>query len=475
MLASFPGSTDYSSGSVSETFIIGQATPSVIVSITGGTYTGSPFLATTSSLEGVAPTLTYYAGTSATGTALSGAPTSAGTYTVLASFPGSTDFTSGSVSETFSIGKATPSVIVSIAGGTYTGSSFMATTSALEGVTPTLNYYTGTSATGTPLSGTPTSAGTYTVSASFPGSTDYTSGSVSETFTIGKATPNVIVSDAGGPYSGSTYPATGTVDGGNSLEGVSPTLTYYAGTNATGTALSGAPSAVGTYTVLASFAGSADYTTATSSALTFSISNISQTTPTVTVSDVGGTYDGSTFPATATVNDGSSLEGVTSTLTYYAGTSATGTALSGAPTSAGTYTVLASFPGSADYISGSASATFTITQATPSVAVSDAGGTYSGSSFPGTTSGLEGVTPTLTYYAGTSATGTALSAHRPPRERTRCWPASPAARITPVEPPARRSRSPRPRPASRSAMRAARTAARRSRRRHLAWKGLRQH
>ena len=70
-----------------------------------------------------------------------------------------------------------------------------------------------------------------------------------------------------------------------------------------------------------------------------------------------------------------SLEGVTPTLTYYSGTSATGTALSGAPTTVGTYTVLASFAGSTDYTSGTASTTFTIGQATPTVSVTDIGGT----------------------------------------------------------------------------------------------------
>ena len=49
------------------------------------------------------PSLTYYSGTSATGTALSGAPTAVGTYTVLASFAGSTDYTSGAASTTFTI------------------------------------------------------------------------------------------------------------------------------------------------------------------------------------------------------------------------------------------------------------------------------------------------------------------------------------------------------------------------------------
>ncbi len=76
----------------------------------GGTYTGSAFTATTTNIEGVPPSLVYYSGTSATGTALSGAPTSAGTYTVLASFAGSTDYTSGTASTTFTISRATPTV-----------------------------------------------------------------------------------------------------------------------------------------------------------------------------------------------------------------------------------------------------------------------------------------------------------------------------------------------------------------------------
>ncbi len=123
-----------------------------------------------------------------------------------------------------------------------------------------------------------------------------------------------------------------------------------------GTALTAVPSTVGTYTVLASFAGSTDYTSAAAST-TFTITG--QTAPTVHVTDSGGTYNGAAFSATDTVagvgsqsTASASLEGVTPSLTYYSGASATGTALSGAPTTAGTYTVLASFAGSTDYGSG---------------------------------------------------------------------------------------------------------------------------
>jgi autotransporter-associated beta strand protein len=90
-------------------------------------------------------------------------------------------------------------------------------------------------------------------------------------------TPTLTVTDAGGTFSGSALPATATFTGPgittavSTLEGVSPTFTYYSGTTATGTGTSTAPSAAGTYTVVGSFAGSADYAAVVSAPVTFSI------------------------------------------------------------------------------------------------------------------------------------------------------------------------------------------------------------
>ena len=130
-----------------------------------------------------------------------------------------------------------------------------------------MTYYAGSSTSGTPSSSAPVSVGTYTVLASFPGSTDYTAASATTTFTIGKDAPTVQVSDGGGIYNGAAYTATATIAGvggwGTSLEGASLYMTYYAGSSANGTPSSSAPVSVGTYTALASFSGSTDYTTAT--------------------------------------------------------------------------------------------------------------------------------------------------------------------------------------------------------------------
>ena len=439
-------------------FAITPATPTVAVTDAGGTYDGLAFGADATvggigggsgpSLEGVGLTVSYYAGTTAVGMPMAGVPTAAGTYTVLASFPGSADYGSNMASVTFRIAPATPTVAVSDPGGTYDGTPSVASATVtglsgpagatLEGVTPSLSYYVGTYSgvgqlTGlTSLSGAPSGVGTYTVLAGFPGSADYAAASALANFRITPATPTVAVVDAGGTYRGTAFVASATVAGvsgpaGATLEGVTPSLTYYAGTYSgvaqlTGlTALAGAPSGVGAYTVLASFPGSSDYVAATGLA-NFSIG---RATPTVGVNAPGGAYSGTAFVASAAVAGGASLEGVAPSLTYYAGTytslgQLTGmTAMSGAPIQPGVYTVVAEFAGSADYTAAAGLANFHITPATPTVAVVDAGGTYSGTAFGASAtvtglsglavSTLEGVAPSLTYYVGAYSTPAQLT------------------------------------------------------------------
>jgi hypothetical protein len=108
---------------------------------------------------------------------------------------------------------------------------------------------------------------------------------------------------------------------GPSLEGISPVLTYYAGSTATGPPLSGPPTAVGTYTVVASFPGSADYSTASSPPVTFSI-----LAPAATVtlsSSAGSTVFGESLTLTASVSLGGPGTGApTGAVTFYDGAAA---------------------------------------------------------------------------------------------------------------------------------------------------------
>ncbi len=128
-----------------------------------------------------------------------------------------------------------------------------------------------------------------------------------------------------------------------------------------------------------------------------------QATPTVTVTDANGTYDGDPFAATALVADAATLGGTGLTLDYVRN-NADGTTTdlgSQAPRDAGSYTATASFAGSPDYTSASVSTTFTI---------SPKALTYSGLSVPaskvydGTTTAVVSGTAAL-MTAETAGTG----------------------------------------------------------------------
>ena len=102
--------------------------------------------------------------------------------------------------------------------------------------------------------------------------------------------------------------------------------------------------AVGSHNITAVYVGDADDAGSTSPVLTESVLS-TMIWPTVTVAEMGGTYGGLPFPATVRVNGETNLEGVTPTLAYYAGELtptqiASATPLSGAPSAAGTYTVV---------------------------------------------------------------------------------------------------------------------------------------
>lgn len=386
VLASFPGSTSYAAATLTKTFAIQRATPQLSVAGSNITYSGNPDAASAavagvsgtfaSSLDGVQPGLTYYAGTTATGSPLAGAPVNAGKYTVVANFAGSTSYQPASASATFTIAKANPAIAIADPSATYDGAAHGASAivtgvgatsgTTLDGASLSFTYYAGSTPTGTPLAGPPSAAGTYTVVATFPGSTNYTNATASRSYTISRASPSLIVTNSGGVYSGNPTNTAWTITGVNgtasaSLEGVTPTLRFFAGTGTGGMLLNAAPSNAGTYTVLADFAGSNNYAPVT--AATFY--TISPATPVLSVTAKSGSYNGNRFPASATITGISglpspTLDGVAATFLYYSGATASGDGVADAPFEAGTYVVVASFPGSTNYTAVSGTATFRI-------------------------------------------------------------------------------------------------------------------
>jgi hypothetical protein len=389
------GDANLNNNSQSVQTTVTQATPTVTVT-DGGTYNGNPENAVGSAVgvdgkTAVAGSFSYTYYASDGTTVLSGAPTNAASYYVVAAFTSSDpNYTNASSAQTaFTISPALPTVTVSD-GGTYNGNPYIAVGSAVgvdgkTAVAGTFSYTYYASDGTTVLSGAPTNAGNYYVTAAFTSSgSNYTNANSAKTsFTIGAAKPTVSVTD-GGIYNGKPFPATGSavgVDGVTSVAG-SFTYAYYTGSSATGASSATAPTNAGTYTVVATFTSSDPNYTGGSAQTTFTIGAAK---PTVSVTD-GGIYNGKPFPATGSavgVDGVTSVAGIFS-YAYYTGSSASGTPLAAAPTNAGTYTVVATFTSSdPNYTGGSAQTTFTISTATLSASGANFSAT-AGAPFTGT-------------------------------------------------------------------------------------------
>ena len=238
-----------------------------------------------------------------------------------------------------------------------------------------------------------TNAGTATASASFGGDANHKASSDSKAFTIAKATPSVTVTWTGWTFDGSAHPATGWVSGVGSPAanlGAPDSFSYYSGSDATGAPLAGAPKNAGTYTVVAHFAGNGNYMAADSEAKTVTVARADASVSTSWVDPQ--TYNGNPHPASGSVSGvGSPAENLGfASLAYYAGSTASGMPLAGAPVAAGTYTVKASFAGNGNYNPASSTKTITIAKAELTVKADDKSKAYNGSPFTAFTRTITG-------------------------------------------------------------------------------------
>ena len=110
----------------------------------------------------------------------------------------------------------------------------------------------------------------------------------------------VTVTDAGGVFNGSSFPATAasaTGSGGLNDTNLADFTFSYVGTGSTTYAASStAPTSAGTYTATATYLGNPTHASSNSLPTPFTISKAGSITA---VTDAGGTYNGSPFPATA--------------------------------------------------------------------------------------------------------------------------------------------------------------------------------
>ncbi|WP_010587213.1 hypothetical protein, partial [Schlesneria paludicola] len=217
--------TNGSTGDYSFKLLTIPSQPRVVASALSHAFTGNPTAVTANVIDrysglNVPGTITYayFNGPTVDGTGTTTSPTNVGTYTVVATFT-SSNANYGNASSapvTFTITKALPAVVVTNSGGTFNGNPFPATVkatgiggAAVSGSTSFM-YYVGTSVSGIGTTTAPTNAGTYTVVATFTSSNaNYgNASSAPVTFTITKALPIVVVTNAGGTFNGNPFPAT---------------------------------------------------------------------------------------------------------------------------------------------------------------------------------------------------------------------------------------------------------------------------
>jgi hypothetical protein len=193
------------------------------------------------------------------------------------------------------------------------------------------------------------SAGTATALAVYEGDLNHVGSTGSETFEITKATPSVDLSCTSATYDAAAHPCSASVTGiGAELTGIPAIVTYSRG----GTATTDVTSA-GTVEVLATYAGSTNYTAASKTASLV----IAKATPVVSLDcPTAVVYDGTAHPCTGAVKGlGDELSGAPVAITYSRGGTATTDV-----TSVGTVGVLGSYAGSSNYTAASRTGTVAI-------------------------------------------------------------------------------------------------------------------
>lgn len=376
--------------SVLQTFIVSEATPTIVVS--GGTfpYDGLAHPAT-ASVTGVGGnalpfTITYDGAAEA--------PINAGTYAVVVSFAGDAFHHPHSAAATLEITKVDP-LITLTGGGTLTyDANYHPATATVTGVlgedlSPVTITYNGGGMT-------PGIAGTYVVEASYAGNHNYNPVTATDTIIINKADPLITITGGGTlTFDNNYHPVTATAIGviGEDLTAMTPLTITYNGSAAM-------PGIAGTYIVLASIGELQNYNAGSASTTIV----INKADPIITITGGGTiTFDNNYHPATATATgvSGEDLTGTTPLTITYNGSMAM-------PGFAGTYLIVASIGESTNYNAGSASVTLVINKADPVMAVIGGSFTYDGIAHGATVSATgpnaEVLGPlTVTYNGSASA------------------------------------------------------------------------
>ena len=336
VVATVPGNANYLAGTATETLTITKSVVSMQLFVQDAVYDGAS--------HGAGYLINgfdddFFPADGLTYNGSENPPVNVGTYTVVLTFNGTALYEAATLSRTFTIHKATPTV--SVTGGTfaYDATAHPATGTVMRGAvslgSPVFTYNGASEA--------PVNGGTYNIVGTYAGDANHNAASGSGTITINKAVPTVTVAGGAYIYDGQPHPATGTVTGIGGVQLTGLTFTYNASSEP--------PVNAGAYAVTGTYPGNTNYQSVTRDTAIL----IGPATPTVTVTGGTFTYDGMPHGATATVQGVGGAELAGALLTYNGSIDV--------PVNAGTYTAVATFDGSGNYGHATGAATVTILKA----------------------------------------------------------------------------------------------------------------
>jgi hypothetical protein len=319
--ATFAATANYNEHTATADFAIAKANGAGTVEIAGWTHGQAANAPTVSgqTAEYGEPSYTYSAKDANDYTAT--VPTNAGSYTVKATFAATANYNEHTATADFAIAKANGTGTVEIAGWTH-GQAANAPTISGQTAEYGEPSYTYTAKDANDYTATvPTNAGSYTVKATFAETANYNEHTATADFAIAKANGTGTVAIAGWTYG---QPANAPTISGQTAEYGEPSYTYSAKDANDYTAT--VPTAVGSYTVKATFAETANYNEHTATA-DFAIAAIPTYAVTVTNGTGSGNYEaGATVTLTANAPEaGMEFKNwdITPAVTFTAGSAAT--------------------------------------------------------------------------------------------------------------------------------------------------------
>ncbi len=396
--ANQPGNANYdAAANVPQSFTIGQAASSTVVTFEAGPYgyRGSAFTATaqvTGAGGLAAPVTVGYSGDCTTVTSANGC-------TATATFAGDANHTGSSDSKSITITKANASIPVNGYSGIYDGAAHGATGSATGALSEDLSSLLHLGASFTDVPGG-------TASWTFDGTTNYNASSGTAPIAITKATPTVSASATNATYTGSPYAGGSGSAKGVLNENLTPAVTLrYAGSGATTYGPSAtAPTGAGTYTVRVSFIGNVNYTAGGANAA-FTINQASQAITITSTAPANAVYSGPTYTVTATGGGSSNAVTFGTATPTVCSVAANVVSFGGV----GDCTITANQQGNVNYLAAAqVTQTFTVGKATPTITWSNPAGITYGTALSATQlNATPSVAGSLVY---TPALGTVLNA-----------------------------------------------------------------